>query len=240
MKKLILPVVAISILSFSSCHTKNTSTPSDTSDADSAAISEVAVDAKYGSPDLQFKDLKGNVKECSIATYYCDEQGNVADENNKVNEECFVFDENGMIDLQSPKLNWRLLDPIVKRDADRYIVEVKWYISDYDTYVKEQFRYNADHTICQHINSGIESDDAETYTYDDNGTLIQSVSKGAGEGSVYRNTITYTILATDAHDNWVRRLQKNVCESGPDDGSETYDESFVEYSLESRTITYWK
>lgn len=240
MKKLLIPILTIVLMSVTSCEYFKTSGDSDGNDScDTSAVEELH--GKYNSPDLMFKDLKGKVKECAMTMYTCDEKGENANEDLVMHEENFVFDEKGYIDLESPDLAWRLVSPKVKRDDDNFIVEVKWYISDYDTYVSEEFVYNSDKTIKIHKNSGIESEDGESFTYADDGTLLKSVSTGAGEGSIFRTTSTYKILETDENGNWTRRLVKQIYESGEDNGSEVYDEEPSEdYYLQVRNITYWE
>lgn len=241
MKKLLVPILALVLMSVTSCEYFK-SGDSGEDGKDSCDTAEVVVSDVYCSPDLRLKELKGKVKECAYTMCVCDENGENMDEDCCVEEFCYVFDENGMFDFKSPDFNWRLKDPKVKRDAEGRVVEAKWYISDYDSYVSEEFVYDADGSVKICKNSGIESEDGMSYTYDKNGELIKSVSEGAGEGSIFRITMTYKILETDENDNWTVRFVKSLYEYGDDDGSGTYDddEKSEEYHLQVRNITYWQ
>lgn len=246
MNKIIISACALSLLAMTSCKGNANESANETA-ADDSTSTEVAstenVDgqsavSKYYSPDTQLNDLFGEVAKCVTRKGNCDAKGNT-NEDTYWSTEVKVFDRDGFIDAKSEELNWRLNEPIIERNDKEQISVVKWFVSDYNSYVSEEYKYNKDGMLASCQSNGIESADVIKYEYEGT-TLVKSISEGAGEGSVFRNTVTYTILDTDKNGNWTRRLQKGTYEDGPDDGSGTYGNAMTEYSIEERTITYYK
>lgn len=193
----------------------------------------------FYSPDLMMDELKGIVTKCTTRSTNCDENG-VPDQDAYWTTITKVYDKDGMLDFGSKEMNWRLNNPRGERNAKGQLTKVLWYVEDYDTDIYDEYTYNADGTIKSCYSLGIESDDEIKYFYDDNFNLIKTTSEGAGEGSIFRSTMTYRILESDDEGNWTRRVVHQHFEDGEDDGSNKYTNEIYDYTVEERTITYRK
>lgn len=252
MKKTIYVALAASLLFVSSCGSKQDGAKDDSkqsveqkdgaNEGSDAETVEDGVEAsgeveEYLSPDLRLDDLKGNVAKCLYKKTSCDKDGNVVNDSYWT-KYVKVYDVDNFLNVQADETDWRLLNPTLERNEKEQIVKVSWYVEDYDSYIDESYVYNADGTLKSSKFTGIESVDETKFTYE-NGLLVKSVNDGAGEGSVFRSTTSYKILDTDSNGNWTRRLLTTQFQSGPDDGSGVYTESYVDYEIEVREIKYY-
>ncbi len=130
---------------------------------------------------------------------------------------------------------------IKQKDGDK-IIRTETPIEDFGGIpVIVEYTYDADGLVKTKNIQGIESKSTVEYTYNDDGELVKESVKGSGEGSIFEDETTYTILERDANKNWTKRFAKKSFKEGPDDGSgklEPYgDPSF---QLQTRTINYWE
>lgn len=233
--------------SVTSCSKTQTSTPSPQNSNLSTLNSQLSTRNSTPS-DLTPDQLQGHVKLCSTKAATCDANGKT-DENTYWDEIIKIYTPEGKIDEQSDLLSWRLPNPQISRNEQQQITQVKWYISEYQTYVSETYKYNEQGLISTCLSEGIESVDTIVYTYGDHNQLTHSESVGYGEGSIFRATTDYTILAVDEQGNWIRRLLKSTYETGPDDADHnldnlsidqmTFPDSWTDYTIEIRAILYY-
>ncbi len=210
-------------------------------DAPVSEVVEEKVEEKsaYLSPDLALNDLKGKVSKCIYKSTNCRENGSV-DNDSYWETEVKVFDVDYMLLPNAKEAEWRLNDPRLKRNDKGQIVSVSWFVSDFGCDISEEYTYNENGTLKTKKNNGIESADETVYSYKADGSLEKSVCKSAGEGMIYRTTSTYRILESDENGNWTRRMQTQLCEDGPDNGSGVYENSAELYLIETREISYYK
>lgn len=210
-------------------------------DAPAAEAVEEKVEEKsvYLSPDLALNDLKGKVSKCIYKSTDCHENGKV-DDGSYWQTEVKVFDVDYMLQPNAKEADWRLNDPRLKRNDKGQIVTVSWFVSDFGCDISEEYTYNENGTLKTKKNNGIENAEEIVYTYKADGSLEKSVSKAAGEGMIYRTTSTYRVLESDENGNWTRRMQTQLCEDGPDNGSGVYENSAKLYLIETREISYYK
>lgn len=188
--------------------------------------------------DLLMDELTGKVKLCKTTTKSCNEQG-VSEDDMIWSSVTKVYDEEGYLDVNAEELDWRMVGPRLTRNDKKQITQVAWRVPEFEMDVTDTYEYNADGTVKSCVSEGVESIDELKYYYDEDKHLKCRVSDGAGEGSVFRSTSEYTVLDTDEQGNWTRRLVKATYESGPDDGSGKFDETFISYELEVREIVYY-
>lgn len=242
MKKIIIP--AITLLAFVSCKKAQDAQSAEFIATDSTLVEQTEEDEvlpdepDFLSPDLQRFDLHGSARTAHCEDMTCDKEGRPV-ENAYVEARTYVFTSEGMLDVGSKELDWRLSNPRLTRNEEGYISKVAWRIEEYDSDVTETYTYNPGGYLISAKNEGIEFVDEATFTYNDFGQLTTRISEGAGEGIVMKETCTYTILEEDERGNWVRRMRKVKEQSGPDDGSNKYDYTNTYYQLEVRTISYY-
>ena len=249
MKETVLERFAMTALAVSLLACTGGKTPGSTNDSgDSARVSQQAPgevpdggqeeDGRYLSPDLMMDELQGRVKMCTLKQASCNQDGEV-DKTAYWMETTKVYGQDGFLALQDKAMNWRLSDPKIERNDKQQVTKVSWYISDYNTDVQEVYTYYDNGMVKSCKSLGIENEDETQYFYDADRMLQKTLSHGAGEGTIFRTTTTYTILDTDEQGNWTRRILKQTIEDGPDDGRGSYENSIDEYSIQLRDIVYW-
>ncbi len=239
MNNILLP--AMVALLFASCGNKTESAGSAVDSADVEQVnvgkSEPAIDFVH--PDAQMFDLRGRVKNMVFTTYTCDEDGNPSD-NEGWERYNLYFKENGEFDTSNPDFQWRLAGIRLKRDSNLHVTSAVWNIPEYSMDIEDTYTYYPNGMVKSCKTGGVESDGHTQYTYEGEYTLVSAVDDSFGEGYVFHVEMAYTILDTDEHGNWTRRLVKNSRKEGPDDGSGVYTDSSIDYELEIRAISYYK
>lgn len=129
---------------------------------------------------------------------------------------------------------------VKQKDGDK-IIRTETPIEDFGGIpVIVEYTYDADGLVKTKNVQGIESKSSVEYTYNADGELVKEIEKGSGEGSIFEDETTYTILERDSNKNWTKRFAKKTFKEGPDDGSgklEPYGDP--SYQLQTRTINYW-
>lgn len=135
----------------------------------------------FTSPDLQFLNLRGHVKE-------------VIDlEGPELDDLYTYFDLNGRLIIVDDYSDNPILGEDYKRDANGYIIGTKY---DYGCYYKVV--WNSKHQVVKIVGY----DDTTTYTYDAKGLLTKEVhTSDNGE----KRTLTYRYKTFDSYGNWLKR-----------------------------------
>lgn len=135
----------------------------------------------FTSPDLQFLDLKGHVKEV------------VNFEDPALDDLYTYFDLSGRLIIVDEYSDNPILGEDFKRDANGYIIGTKY---DYGCCYKVV--WNSKHQVVKVVGY----DDTTTYTYDAKGLLTKEVhTSDNGE----KRTLTYRYKTFDSYGNWLKR-----------------------------------
>lgn len=162
----------------------------------------------YLSEDLRLRDLYGNVESVTM------------------NDKTEIFDEKGI--NVTPGL-------LIERDDQNRIVKCS--IEDGadvgDMWFEETYEYSEDGNVFKYHKSNIYNEFEATCIYDRNGHLVKMFSNGYYEdGGEWTRDISYSILETDAHGNWIKRNAHTILKEVG-----LKEESDIE---ETREITYRK
>lgn len=195
----------------------------------------------YLHPDTQMFELFGNVKSMKLTKYYeVSPVGAIKDMDNSYVDKKLYFNRNGEFDTYNSDFSWRLPNPQFDRNGKEQITKVTWFVEDYGCDMSDIYEYDKRGMVKRCEAGGMESSGTMTFKYDERTNLVSAQDNSAGEGYVFRTDITYTILETDAHLNWIKRLVKYDQQTGEDDGSGKFTESETYYEVEVRDIEYYE
>lgn len=203
--------------------------------ADSTQVVPVAPEAKdsavvkkekvYLSDDLHTYDLMGKVKTSKSEACPCDASGNATGEYYSV-EDPLSFSPEGQLEVKKGHN--------VKRNKDGRITSHHYIVPGEEWFgeIGDSYSYN-DHGAVKKITTiGLENYVEYEAEYDAAGNLVKLTGAGSAEGDDYTLEKLFRIQQTDGQGNWTVRVVKETFKS------ETYNNT--EYSLEKRTIEYYK
>ena len=197
------------------------------------------------STDLRLFELKGNVQSVqSHSTIKVDSLGNSTVYSLKTTSQTHYFDRRGILIFEKENC---MGEPLyITRNAAGNIDTISYPCQMPDGKHNESgytnvYAWNeAGYPIKESFSNCVGDSSEVQIIYDESQEVVKRMERDWSEGCEIANhyTITYTILDSDAHGNWTKRLEHIKYNEGSSVILWSYDEDYP-FTLEERTITYY-
>lgn len=182
------------------------------------------------SNDLKMADLRGPVKSVSMQSYASDSTGHILNKDFTWNRIYYAFDHDGIFTngfIESEDDDTTVVR--YQRNESGQITLVQYYLKEWDKWLDTKYTYNDNGTVASYEKETLDGVSDITCQYDGQEQIGERELVTVGEPFI--GITRFTILETDNHRNWTRRLAHvsyNI--SG---------ELSQEYRLDVRTIEYY-
>lgn len=234
MKKLLIPVALCCALM--ACGGTKTNSESAGNNQEQAVASQESSATKsdpFTMVDGKQFDLKGKVKSCDIYEYNSSKDGEPQMEE-LVEERHLEFDNgDGFFTKNTDRDFWT-----PKRNGMGQVRAYTSYIQEYQCDIYDSLFYNEAGFVEKRVFEGIESIGEFTYEYSGD-ILEKEVLESAGEGECCAMELFYTILDSDDHGNWTRRLVRTDSYDWEDGDEKPSTPDSFGYTVQIRKIVYY-